>query len=129
MLWITWIRSLFSVSVFNNSTLWITGGEDGANYLKSTEFVFVNQPPIEGPDLPFAISGHCMVQVDARTIFIVGGSLSTSKSSPVNSKKFIKIYSTSFLSFDWKRDFYSSNEIRKVQKEHFNIVCQNLNGL
>jgi len=70
--------------VFNDSTLWITGGEDGANYLKSTEFVFVNQPPIEGPDLPFAISGHCMVQVDARTIFIVGGSLSTSKSSPVN---------------------------------------------
>ena len=76
----------FHISVFNDSTLWITGGEDGANYLKSTEFVFVNQPPIEGPDLPFAISGHCMVQVDARTIFIVGGSLSTSKSSPVNSK-------------------------------------------
>ena len=37
------------ISVFNDSTLWITGGEDGANYLKSTEFVFVNQPPIEGP--------------------------------------------------------------------------------
>ena len=35
--------------MFNDSTLWITGGEDGANYLKSTEFVFVNQPPIEGP--------------------------------------------------------------------------------
>ena len=75
--------------MFNDSTLWITGGEDGANYLKSTEFVFVNQPPIEGPDLPFAISGHCMVQVDARTIFIVGGSLSTSKSSPVNSKIYV----------------------------------------
>ena len=24
---------------------------------------------------------------------------------------------------------YSSNKIRKAQKEHLNIVCQNLNGL
>jgi len=70
--------------VFNDSTLWITGGEDSGNYLKSTEFVFVNQPPIEGPNLPFAISGHCMVQTDPNTLFIIGGSLSSSKSSPVH---------------------------------------------
>ena len=74
----------FIFSVFNDSTLWIVGGEDSANYLKTTEFVFVNQPPIEGPDLPFAISGHCMVQTDPNTIFIIGGSMSTSKSSPVS---------------------------------------------
>ena len=76
----------FSISVFNDSTLWITGGEDGAKSLKSTEFVFVNQPAIEGPDLPFAINGHCMVQTDSNTIFIVGGSISESKSSPAHSK-------------------------------------------
>ena len=78
-------------TVFNDSTLWITGGEDSGNYLKSTEFVFVNQPPIEGPNLPFAISGHCMVQTDPNTLFIIGGSLSSSKSSPVHSKSIFTV--------------------------------------
>ena len=62
--------------VLNNTTLWVVGGEVqyGHNlHLKSSEFIFIDQPPIEGPDLPFSISGHCMVQYDKSTIFIIGG--------------------------------------------------------
>ena len=41
--------------VLNESTLWVVGGEDRASYLKSTEFIFIDQPPIRGPDLPISI--------------------------------------------------------------------------
>ena len=58
--------------VLNQKILWITGG-----YLKnSTEFISLadQQSAVIGPDLPFSgIFGHKMLQVDSKTIYIIGG--------------------------------------------------------
>ena len=51
----------------------IVGGDDGYFALKSTEFVRVDQEPVKGPDLGFSIKKHCMIQINAFTIFIIGG--------------------------------------------------------
>ena len=31
------------------------------------------QPSVKGPDLPFTISGHSMIQYDEKSIYIIGG--------------------------------------------------------
>ena len=59
--------------VFNNNTLWITGGHDGYLELSSTEFISLDKPPIHGPGLPFTISWHTMVQFGSDLILIIGG--------------------------------------------------------
>ena len=33
----------------------------------------MDQKSINGPELPIPISGHCMVQVDAQTVYVIGG--------------------------------------------------------
>ena len=61
--------------VLNQKMLWITGG-----YLKnSTEFISLEQQSaVQGPDLPFSgIFGHEMLQVDPKTIYIIGGNQGT----------------------------------------------------
>ena len=69
-----------SVVLLNNSKLWITGGisnhlgRDTSNrQRKSTELISIDQTPIKGPDLPFVISNHTMVQIDSKTVYIIGG--------------------------------------------------------
>ena len=64
--------------VFHESTLWIIGGSNGLNSLYSTEFLSLNQPPFEGPDLPFCIHDHCVIQYDPNRIFLIGGMLNNS---------------------------------------------------
>ena len=76
-------RDYASSVVLNQSKLWITGGQTlensggGCCWLSgsknSTEFISLDQPPYPGPDLPFEIHGHCMVQVCPNTIYIIGG--------------------------------------------------------
>ena len=39
----------------------------------STEFISLDQPPKNGPHLPFDVHDHAMVQVDPNTIYIIGG--------------------------------------------------------
>ena len=56
--------------VLDDSKIWITGG---FHTRKTTEFFSLDQETINGPELPITISGHCMVQVDAQTIYIIGG--------------------------------------------------------
>ena len=67
-----------SVALLNNSKLWITGGTSVRHPIskgqqKSTELISIDQPPIKGPDLPFVISNHTMVQIDSKTVYIIGG--------------------------------------------------------
>ena len=50
-----------SVVLFNETTLWITGP------LRSTEFVLLEQNPVQGPNLPFSICGHSMIQLPGKT--------------------------------------------------------------
>lgn len=58
--------------------LFVTGGYDNNNYLKTTEFVFSNGDVIPGPDLPEARNGHCMAQLDENRFLIMGGNMGTS---------------------------------------------------
>ena len=59
--------------VLNDTRLWVTGGKDGRNGLNSSKFILFNQSPEDGPKLPFTVSHHCMVQVDSKTIYLIGG--------------------------------------------------------
>ena len=62
-------RNYASSIVLNQKTLWLTGGIGKS----STEFVSVDEPTIKGPNFPFNIYGHAMVQIDQKTIYVIGG--------------------------------------------------------
>jgi hypothetical protein len=58
----------------NSSHLWITGGYGYYNgWLKTSEFVSIGQPSVKGPDLPYAVNGHCLVGVNSSTALLCGG--------------------------------------------------------
>ena len=59
--------------VLNRNTFWITGNE-------TTEFIKLNQPSFQGPKLPFLIHSHSMIQIDSKTVYIIGGSQNGSNS-------------------------------------------------
>ena len=59
--------------VLNDTRLWVTGGKYGRNGLNSSKFILFNQSPEDGPKLPFTVSHHCMVQVDSKSIYLIGG--------------------------------------------------------
>lgn len=52
--------------------LWITGGYCDGQHLKTTELLNADGQVNAGPDLPEALSGHCIVKY-ADKIFIIGG--------------------------------------------------------
>ena len=62
-------RSAASVAL-DKSTLWIVGGD---SFLSSTEFIKLGQPSVKGPDLPFAIRSHSLIQYDEKSVYIIGG--------------------------------------------------------
>ena len=66
----------------NNNLLWVVGGHDGFSELSTTEFITLDQLPKPGPNLPFSISWHSMIQYDSNSIYIIGG-----KQDCTNSKK------------------------------------------
>jgi hypothetical protein len=68
-------RRRYSATLTLNSThLWITGGStSNALYLQTSEFVSIGQPAIKGPDLPYAVYGHCLVGVNSSTALLCGG--------------------------------------------------------
>ena len=43
------------------------------NSVSSTEFVTIGEPPIQGPNLPFNASQHCMIQYATNSILLIGG--------------------------------------------------------
>ena len=59
--------------VLNENTLWIVGGHDGDVDLNTTEFITLDKGPIRGPDLPFTVSCHSLIQFDEKSIFLIGG--------------------------------------------------------
>ena len=62
-----------SVALDHQRTLWIVGGDNGRYELRSTELIKLGQPSVKGPELPFKISGHSMIQYNEKSIFIIGG--------------------------------------------------------
>jgi hypothetical protein len=58
----------------NSSHLWVTGGyNDNGYHLQTSEFVSIGQPSVQGPDLPYAVNGHCLVGVNSSTALLCGG--------------------------------------------------------
>ena len=58
-----------SCVVINQTKLYVTGGIGK----KSTEILSLDQFPVKGPELPFSMSSHSMVQIDSKTIYLIGG--------------------------------------------------------
>ena len=52
--------------------IWVTGGYDGTNNLKTTEKVFLNKTKQVGTPLPAARYAHCLVKFDDK-VFSTGG--------------------------------------------------------
>ena len=52
--------------------VWVTGGHDGNNTLKTTEMIFLNKTRKVGSPLPAARYGHCLVNYGDK-IFSTGG--------------------------------------------------------
>ena len=65
-------RSGAASVALDQSTLWIVGGCNGDD-LSTTEFIKLGQPSVKGPDMPFRIYGHSMIQYDEKSIYIIGG--------------------------------------------------------
>jgi hypothetical protein len=64
----------YSASLTLNSThIWITGGYNGNKRLQTSEFVSMGQAAVKGPDLPYAVEGHCLVGVNSSTALLCGG--------------------------------------------------------
>ena len=59
--------------VLDQDTLWIVGGHDSDIDSNTSEFVRLDEPPMKGPNFPFAISCHTMVKVEENLIFVIGG--------------------------------------------------------
>ena len=71
----------------------MVGGHDGFVELSTSEFISLDKPvPVGGPNLPFTISWHCMVQYNSNSIYIIGGKQNGSTSNKtwiVNPNKFV----------------------------------------
>jgi hypothetical protein len=57
--------------VFNDNTLWVTGGYNGV-ILASTEYVKMTGTML-GPDLPMALEYHAMVAINSTCSMVIGG--------------------------------------------------------
>ena len=85
-------RSGAASVILNNGYFWIVGGirifmhsdgpvDPGILCRSSTEFFSPVQPSIRGPEMPFTIAYHSMVQISESRIFILGGELNGLKSN------------------------------------------------
>ena len=59
--------------VLNDEKIWTIGGHNSTRHTRTTEFVFLDQSPVKGPDLPFRLISHVVIKVDEKCIFILGG--------------------------------------------------------
>ena len=63
-------------SILPNGDMWITGGRDyGILYLNSTDIIDKDFNIIRGPDLPFNIYNHCIVNWNNTHMILIGGKL------------------------------------------------------
>ena len=58
-------------SALLNGAFWVTGGQDGVD-LASTELIHPDGTVTNGPSLPAARQGHCMVNLPDGRILIIG---------------------------------------------------------
>ena len=69
------VKRCYASSVaLNQNKIWIVGGKRFSKGLYkggkgSTEFIKLGQPSVKGPDMPFEIYGHSMIQNDKNSIY------------------------------------------------------------
>jgi hypothetical protein len=69
-------RYYFSSIPLNNTHLMLTGGFSiTGTTIASTEIVSIQHQSMSGPDLPFALHGHCMTRINNETAILLGGNL------------------------------------------------------
>ena len=56
-------------------------GEKKSKAKSNSEMITLDKPSQQGPDLPFKITHQCMVKVDDRNIYIIGGIQNSSTSN------------------------------------------------
>ena len=97
---------------------WVVGGRDEYfDDLSSTEFIELGQPSVKGPNLPFTISSHSMIQYDEKSIYIIGGNQNCS------------IWSNKTWIVDLKNGFQIKEgpSLNKGRRDH-NCAKMTLNG-
>ena len=86
------------------------GGDDGNNWLDTTEFIQLNETVgILGPKLPYAINATCAVKVAEDKIFVIGGDIGGEKSD------FVWIFNP--------KDKFSFTEGPKLQYARWAPLC------
>ena len=85
MEWTSWqdmtTKRSSHASIVTQRGIWVTGGTDGRNKLKSTELL-QKFSAYKGVDLPDARSVHCLIQ-DGEKIFLIGGHDGSGRQSSV----------------------------------------------
>ena len=67
-------RRCASGVVFDQKSLWLIGGfDDKGNAMTSTEFISLDHPPEKGPKLPINLCLFSAIQIDSKTIYLIGG--------------------------------------------------------
>ena len=68
-------NDVFLMYPVDQNTLWIVGGSrnNELDCEDTTEFIKLGQPSAKGPDMPFSISCHTIIQHDEKSIYIIGG--------------------------------------------------------
>ena len=64
----------------NDTTLWLVGGWVVRKQFNTTQFITANEIK-KGPELPFTIHSHCMVEFNSSTTLVIGGTQNGVRSS------------------------------------------------
>ena len=116
-------RGSFSTAVINGS-LWMAGGatySDEKNVdTNSTEYLLSPKSEIDGPDMPIARSGHCMVTLYDDKVLIIGGAYQYGKSvlsfDPKNNSF------TTAPSLHFKRSYAGCTTFRSSKHDNRSVV-------
>ena len=68
-------------TVFNEKTLWITGGYIGSQKTDTTEYVTLEKSVL-GPPLPKVLGNHAMAKINESYSIVVGGRDNKEKVNP-----------------------------------------------
>ena len=71
--WYEWIKYGIVLCNVSDTGIWCVGGTHDNKYQSLTLFQPNGGTLVKGPDMPFTICFHSMVQYDEKSIYIIGG--------------------------------------------------------
>ena len=116
-----------AIVIDDKEKLWIVGGTffNDKTSKSSTEFISFDNDPTPGPNLPFNIHGHKVIQLDENSIYLIGGiingSLSCKRTWIVNPKDNFKIKEGPTLNFS-QNGFFGVAKM-KIDGQTFIVVA------